>query len=235
MDELRQHIAKLLTEKGIELKAASKRIGRNDAYLHQYLSYGKPRVLAERDRHRLATLLGVDEATLRDAKAPLSPKPETPAEIVGPDSPDKVYLIEGHEYVAVARYNLQASAGPGREAAASPALLHHHLFRLQWLRRVTAAPLERLAMIEVVGDSMEPTLRSGDTALIDLDQRNPARRDGMYVLNNDGDLQVKRVAAHPVTHKLTISSDNPAYRPWIDIAPDTIDIVGLVIWVGRRI
>lgn len=113
--------------------------------------------------------------------------------------------------------------------------MHYHLFRFAWLRSVTAAPIARLAVIEVDGDSMEPALRSGDTVLVDQTQAQPGRKDGMYVLNKDGDLQVKRVSAHPVTGRYTIKSDNPAYESWSDIEPDAIDIVGRVIWVGRRL
>ncbi len=163
---------------------------------------------------------------------PLEDEPPAPRAL---SAEPKTIDFEGEAYAAIARYDMQASAGAGRTLAASPAVLHHHLFRMQWLRRVTAAALADLCVIEVIGDSMEPTLRTGDTVLVDRSQRMPSRRDGMYVLNNDGELQVKRVSAHPVTRLFTISSDNPAYKPRDDIPPESIDIVGLVIWVGRRI
>lgn len=42
----------------------SRSIGRNVAYVHQYVSRGTPRHLAERDRHALAAILGLDHRLL---------------------------------------------------------------------------------------------------------------------------------------------------------------------------
>jgi phage repressor protein C with HTH and peptisase S24 domain len=81
---------------------------------------------------------------------------------------------------------------------------------------------------------MEPTLRSGDHALVDRTEIRPRQKDGLYVIRVDGGLQVKRVSAHPVSGLLTISSDNAAYRSYADIKPTDVAIVGRVIWIGRR-
>jgi len=160
------------------------------------------------------------------------PPPPKPAS--APSEPEIVEAA-GDKYAAIPRFDIQAGAGPGRALPGSPAVLHKILFRFHWLRSVTRAPLEMLAAIEVDGDSMEPTLRKGDMVLVDLTQRSPAKMDSIYVLNNDGDLQVKRVQAHPTTRRLYIRSDNPAYESWPDIDPADIDIVGRVFWMGRRV
>jgi phage repressor protein C with HTH and peptisase S24 domain len=81
---------------------------------------------------------------------------------------------------------------------------------------------------------MEPTLRSGDHALVDRTEVRPRQKDGLYVIRADGGLQVKRVSAHPVSGLLTISSDNPAYRSYADIRPGDVAVIGRVIWIGRR-
>ncbi|MGE5537311.1 MAG: LexA family transcriptional regulator [Gemmatimonas sp.] len=135
-------------------------------------------------------------------------------------------------YARVAVYDARAAAGAG--GVGSEMVKHFLLFREQWLRQVTAAPIEELAVIEIDGDSMEPTLRSGDHALIDRTERRPRQKDGLYVLLVDGGLQVKRVSAHPVSGLLTITSDNPSYRSYGDIEPADVEVVGRVIWIGRR-
>jgi phage repressor protein C with HTH and peptisase S24 domain len=147
----------------------------------------------------------------------------------------KIVEIEGEEFAALIRWDMRMSAGPGSVAPGMPEPMHRVLFRLDWIRRVTATPIDHLIVLDVDGDSMEPTLRSGDNCLVDLRQRAPGRRDGLYGINRDGELQVKRVAAHPVTGLLTISSDNPAYPRWVDILPGSIDIIGRVIWIGRQL
>lgn len=146
---------------------------------------------------------------------------------------DRTIEIEGDTYAAIPRFDMRASAGGGAVVPNIPEIKNRALFRLEWIRRVTRSPLKHLAIIEVEGDSMEPTLRPGDNILIDTLQKHPQRRDGIYAINRDGELQVKRVAAHPVTRLLTITSDNPNYPSWQDIPPDQIDIVGRVIWGAR--
>lgn len=179
----------------------------------------------------VASTLKVDPCWLAFGRR--SSEEQPPIQEMKPD--DRIFPVAGEAYAAIRRFDLQASAGPGREIPASPDVLHHHLFRIDWLRTVTRSPLGKLFVLEVQGDSMEPTLRTGDTVLVDQAQNHPRRLDGMYVLNFDGAMQVKRVSAHPVSNLLRISSDNPRHDPWPDISPDDIDIVGRVIWIGRQV
>jgi phage repressor protein C with HTH and peptisase S24 domain len=147
-------------------------------------------------------------------------------------SNDGAITIDGDDYARVALYDARAAAGAG--GVGRDLVTHRLLFRQQWLRSVTSAPIEELAVLEIDGDSMEPTLRSGDHALIDRSECMPRRKDGLYVLRAGDGLQVKRVSAHPVTGLLTIASDNPAYKSYGDIRPADVEIIGRVIWIGRR-
>jgi phage repressor protein C with HTH and peptisase S24 domain len=92
-----------------------------------------------------------------------------------------------------------------------------------------------LSFIRVEGDSMSPTLSNGDDILVDRGDALDRLRDGIYVLRRDDTLMVKRVALNPSSRLATIKSDNPAYPEWRDCALDAIEILGRVIWVGRRI
>jgi phage repressor protein C with HTH and peptisase S24 domain len=155
------------------------------------------------------------------AKAHRPPPPDAPSSNIGDDA-----------YARVAVYGGRAAAGAGGEGG--DRVKHYLVFREQWLRAVTSAPIDELAVIEIDGDSMEPTLRSGDHALVDRTEVRPRQKDGLYVIRADGGLQVKRVSAHPVSGLLTISSDNPAYRSYADIRPGDVAVIGRVIWIGRR-
>lgn len=67
MDELRQRLLKLIADTpGMTLKSASLAIGKNHAYLQQYINLGKPLRLPEVTRYKLARVLNVDERELRD-------------------------------------------------------------------------------------------------------------------------------------------------------------------------
>ena len=147
------------------LSALSRMLGRNPAYLRQYLERGSPRVLPDRERRLLADHLGVDEAELG------GPDPRFP----------------------VPRYDVAASAGPGAlvdgELMLGTETLDPMLARRLGLRE------GRAAMLRVRGDSMEPTLADGDHLVIRLDERCPDARGGVFVILVRGALMVKRVAA----------------------------------------
>lgn len=81
---------------------------------------------------------------------------------------------------------------------------------------------------------MEPTLRPGDMMLIVKQGAQPVT-DGIYVVRLEGTLLVKRLQRLP-GNALNVSSDNPAYKPFIIDRKSDGDfaIVGRVIWAGRR-
>ncbi len=150
-----------------------------------------------------------------------------------PARPDQAVEFEGTRYLGVKYYDARVQAGPGGEA--TDEILDRYLFREASLRRITTAPLDQLGIVEVDGDSMEPTLRSGDQALVDLTQNRPTRKDGIYVLRSDDGLQVKRIAANPVSKKLTIKCDNERYPEYTDVPLSKVVVLGRVVWIGRRI
>jgi phage repressor protein C with HTH and peptisase S24 domain len=38
-----------------------------------------------------------------------------------------------------------------------------------------------------------------------------------------------------MTRLVTIKSDNPAYPEWPHCDPSTLDVIGRVVWAGRRV
>lgn len=73
-DQVRKTLEQLAIERGESLGALSRMIGRNDAYLQQFIRRGTPSRLAEDDRLRLAQFFGVDERML-GAREPWAPAP----------------------------------------------------------------------------------------------------------------------------------------------------------------
>ncbi|MGE0180544.1 MAG: helix-turn-helix transcriptional regulator [Sphingomonas sp.] len=209
-DEARRALSGLIAARRSDCAALSRLLGRNPAYVQQYLKRGTPRRLAERDRRLLAEFFGVDEARLG---AP-----------GGGRAADRL--------VPVARLEVRAAAGAGAlDMGERP--IAHIAFDPAWLRRVARGRPEDLSLIRVAGDSMAPTLADGDDILVDRGD-GPARlRDGVYVLRLDGALAVKRIAVDAAA--ATIRSDNPA---WADLPPcpaAALDVLGRVVWTGRRL
>ena len=139
-------------------------------------------------------------------------------------------------YVAIPLYNgVRAAAGDG-------ALVEHEtpddalVFKEQWVRMELGARPQDLYLIRVAGDSMEPTLRSGDVILVDRRATRPDR-EGVYILRMNDMLLVKRLQALP-GGVVRVISDNAAFAPFdikaAEFGGAELAIIGRVVWTGRR-
>ncbi|HWL47509.1 MAG TPA: S24 family peptidase [Sphingomonadaceae bacterium] len=214
----------LIRERGEDYASLSRLIGRNPAYIQQFIKRGVPRKLDEEDRRILAHYFGVDEALLG------APPPATARVADAETGPRR----GAAEFVAVPRLAVRASAGPGALAVAENAY-DRLRFDGRWLREVAGGSPAGLSTIRVTGDSMVPTLNPDDEILVNRADAADRIRDGIYVLRIDDMLVVKRIAIHPAGRTITIHSDNPSYPPWPDCDPASIDVIGRVVWAGRRI
>ena len=198
-------------------------IGKNHAYIQQFIRRGIPKRLKEEDRRKIARHFNVAEWELG---GPL----ETPA----PTRSRRGFSDAGTAgIVLIPCYDVSASAGFGafveREWAEE-----YMPFQSNFLHALTQTPAEKLSIIRVDGDSMAPTLNDGDRILVDTQARTPGR-DGVYVLRSDDVLNVKRLSVNPATGLLSIKSDNPLYDNYFDVDPETVQVIGKVLWAGRNL
>ena len=68
MTDMREFLRDRLARAGLSMKEASERIGRNHAYLQQFLERGVPLKLPEDVREQLAPLLGLTPDQLKTPK-----------------------------------------------------------------------------------------------------------------------------------------------------------------------
>ncbi len=214
-------LERLARERGDDYSALSRLIGRNAAYIQQFIKRGTPKRLAERDRRILAEYYAVDEQMLG-----------APAEKQSRKNPSFGGL-PGADMVAVSQYAVNASAGPGALTGEEQEL-SQIAFPVRWLRRLAGDPAA-LSIITVSGDSMEPTLSDGDEILVSSGDGAERLRDGIYVLRVDNALIVKRIAMNPASRRFTIKSDNADYPDWPDCDLDSVEVIGRVVWAGRRL
>lgn len=65
-DEIRKKVARLIAERGLNFAQVSLSLGKNIAYIQQFIKNGSPRRLGEVERRKLAQILHVDEQELTD-------------------------------------------------------------------------------------------------------------------------------------------------------------------------
>lgn len=206
-------LERLCAERGEDFAGLSRMLGRNPAYIQQFVRRGVPKRLKEEERRKLARYFSVSETLLG-----------------GP--PESEQAPGG--LVSVKRHPVRVSAGPGAvvtEELGKP----YFAFDERWLKGLTGSRPPSLSIVQVEGDSMAPTLNAGDEILVDLGDGIEHLRDGIYVLRIDDAVVVKRLALNPMGSRATVQSDNPAYPDWPNCNLDDIKPIGRVIWAGRRI
>jgi Peptidase S24-like len=233
-DSVRSYLDGLIQARGGNYGALSRLIGRNAAYIQQYIKRGTPRKLDEADRRTLARYFGVDESVLGGLPAPMAQRVKERGPTLGYPRSREMTIIE--------RLALGVSAGAGTvdpDERASGVVA----FDPRWLQ-ASGLHEDTLSILHVDGESMAPTLNNGDDIMVDRADAASRLRDGIYVLRFDDALMVKRVARTPRPRGegeehltrwiLTISSDNPHYPTWHDVDTSLVEIVGRVVWAGRR-
>jgi Peptidase S24-like len=213
LNDPRLVLERLCAERGEDFAGLSRMLGRNAAYIQQYVRRGVPKRLGEDERRKLARYFAISEALLGGP----------PEELAAPNG-----------LLSIDRHPVTVSAGPGAivtEELGKPCFA----FDERWLKALTSSAPANLSIVRVEGDSMAPTLNAGDDILVDLGDAAERLRDGIYVLRIVDALVVKRLALNPLGRRVTVQSDNPAYSDWPDCRLDEINCIGRVIWSGRRI
>jgi phage repressor protein C with HTH and peptisase S24 domain len=98
--------------------------------------------------------------------------------------------------VSIRKLDVRASAGPGASVDGKDLIAAYSFYR-RWLRAIGQAAPEKLSIVRVRGDSMMPTLADGDEILVSAHDGATLLRDGIYVLERDDALMVKRLASIP--------------------------------------
>lgn len=195
-EDPRAALERLAAARGASLSALSRMLGKNVAYLGQYVRRGTPRVLPERDRGALADFFGVDEGVLGASVTRAAPV--------------------GVPYLAIA-----AAAGAGTVPAAER-IIRTEPIAADMLRELGIAAASA-SIIRVEGESMAPDIRDGDRILVDRGETRVARGGGVFVIRRDDLLSVKRLT--PLAHGWRVASDNPAY-PTVECPRAAVTVIG---------
>ena len=226
-DPVRQKIKDLMWKNGLSMREASLAIGRNPAYMHQFLERGIPKALTFQDSTALAGRLGCDAAELRHKTIPKrktwTRKPR-----------EKAATIPAAGLAFVPEMEVEAAAGPGALNEEFVSEKARWYLPEGMIRHEADAKPEGLRIMRVRGNSMEPDMSEDDRIVVDTARRIPATGE-MFVLWDGNGLVVKRVETlrEPGPSRLRLISANPDYTPYTCLAEDA-HIVGKVVWALKR-
>lgn len=193
MDAVRQFILDESQKAGNSLAKWSKAIGRNAAYLHQFIHKNSPRKLPEEDRTKLSMVMGVDET-----------------------------LLGGTATARVTTQNARV-AGPVQLAGTIPAYGHavggkdgQFILNGNKISDILAPPIvagvTEAYAVYVVGESMEPRYMPGEAVFVN--PKLPVRRGDFVIAQIVGadedqpEAYIKRFAGRDAKH-IRLEQFNP--------------------------
>lgn len=223
MDRIRKLIEGRRLERNLDYKELSEALGKNHAYVQQYIKRGIPSELKEKDLRKLAELLDLEDELLG---APTS----TPDKEEGEGSIDEIDVTAG-----LGGGGLSIIENTTRNGITFHKEAVRDVWRLpEWmLSRFNARP-QHIKAFPSQGDSMLPTIDDGDVVFVDTRHRVPSP-PGIYALADEfGGVVVKRleVVSRPGDEIITVqvSSDNPRHTTRT-LTIDEIQIIGR--YIGR--
>ncbi|PKN35617.1 MAG: hypothetical protein CVU61_02000 [Deltaproteobacteria bacterium HGW-Deltaproteobacteria-19] len=217
--KLSERVIWLRKERGFNQQEAAKALAINYS-TYQNIEYGRNKPNSENAR-KIVDLYGCTlEWLLSGTGQPFS---LTRDQSAVPDFPPE-------DFVLVRQVRGQISAGGGLSPDNAVDLML--AFRKDWITR--KGKPENMSLIKVQGDSMEPTLLSGDLVLVDHNKTSIAPQGGIYAISINHEIMIKRVQILFPEGRLRIISDNKQYEP-IEAPADHVRVNGKVIWYGREL
>jgi len=235
-DLVRSRIDRLISQSlDDDYASVSNLIGKNHAYMQQYIKRRTPRSLKEEDRRLIAEHFKVPPESLyvggtathmHATNGKMTPVAAAERE----DSLVRIRFLSN----PVAPSSLSADSLIDQAALATKSP-HSMGFSPAFLTGVsgTCDP-DSLVLSCVQGNAMTPTLNDGDTILIKAD-REPPLKDGIYALYSEGQIIPKRIMVHPDGKTIAMSNDNPLYSQGIVCRIDELDVLGRIVWCGRHL
>ena len=215
MATLSERLTSLMYEKGISQAELARLIGIKQPSVFKILSgeTRNPKKILE-----IATALNVDPHWLKTGEGDPDPSYRI-VEVSEPQNPNTVWIDI---------LDVEASAGNGAYLSPTEQGLLSQEFDLTFFRQQFGrADAKHLKLITVKGDSMAPTLESGDLLYVDISE-NYFAADGLYVFTFDGQTFIKRL--QKVGKEMLVISDNPTYKEWTFTQDDDVFIHGRVIF-----
>ena len=233
-DLVRSRIDQLISESpNDDYASVSSLLGKNHAYIQQYIKRHTPRNLREEDRRLIAEHFRVPDMLYVGARKS-APRPgDTPDSGTARmrASHDTIWLPVLSNPVADRSVLLDNSSDQPDPAAVQPSM---GFSRSLLAQLAGSADHHTLILTSVRGSAMTPTLSDGDMMLVMANRKAPLR-DGVFAIYSEGLIVPKRIMVHPGGTRVTLSNDNPLYGHGVVCQLDELEVLGRIIWCGRRL
>ena len=226
IEDIRKKVDRLITEKGLNYRNVSLKIGRKDSYLQQYVKYGYPRRLKEIDRTKLAKILEIDDTEIMDDEIIAS---KTIAKQNANSDANSTKCLSDNSIVSVDVLNSKIDHNNFYDN-----VIGYHVLNYNIANEPDFKNIKNIKIVKVSDDMMSPTINNGDYIWFDTSYKTP-ESDGLYLFAIGRDLSVKRVQTSPIDGTATISCNSEEYKPYIAKRKSDIKVLGKVVFVLHKI
>ncbi len=252
MDAVRKLLDALIKEKGLSHKKVSEAIGKNHAYINQFITKNTPAslpidvavelgkffkidftvFLSQADREALAAFDEMHEEQVKSGA--LDRMADQAREQREAEVTEEFEQWHGSQVVRINELDVRAAGGGGAVVDAEEVRDFWYIPTALIKYEIRSEP-KNLRMVTVEGDSMSPILQTGDRIIVDVARRAPSP-PGIFVLFDGIGLVVKRLEHIPNSEPpmLRISSENGAYSSY-ERTHEEVNVVGRVVWFARRL
>lgn len=237
LQEVRDFLETTAKSKGMSLNSLSLLLGKNPTYLFHFIKRHSPRRLDEQSRRKLARILDVPEQKLCDyavgsdgnngflPNGIIQDKLSTITDLLGLGSKEQT---SGIDIIDMDGHN-----------KGSFSKIKHNKIGIEYLspEAMQIYGIDNNKDIKIVknaGDAMAPTITTNDLVWVDTSYNKPTS-DGVYLINTDNNVLLRRLQLNPFDGSMEVSADNSAYKTFSLKTSDNIDIIGKVLWVSHRL
>lgn len=216
--------------RGLTQEQLARAVGASHKSVIQKLEKGRKKGLTEEWMRRLARPLRCEPEDL------LRPPPD-----IGDPEPSVPSRSADATSVSIAELDLRAPSGTARsfvevwKERVNELSVGSHSYPSSSFRTMMGTTPDGVVIVEVIGDSMTPTLLPGQRVVVDTKDKSPSP-PGIFVVWDGIGLVLKRAEglAHTDPARVKISSDNPKYEPYERVIDEAF-IQGRVIAFWARL
>ena len=229
LQEVRDFLDSAAKTKGLSLNSLSLQLGKNSTYLFHFIKRHSPKRLDEPTRRKLAQILSVPEQRLCDYPingSLIQDKLSTITGLLGlGKEKDNCFSIEVVDVQGIHR---------GRFEDVKSNIIGVENLSAEMVRHYGFNNPSLIKILKNIGDAMAPSITSNDMIWVDTSYNN-VTGDGIYVINTNNDMIIRRLQVNPLNNSLELSADNPIYKSFELKNAKDIEICGKVLWVMHKI
>lgn len=229
LQEVRNFLEETVKDKGFSLNSLSLQLGKNSTYLFHFIKRHSPRRLDEQTRHKLAQILEVSEQKLCDyplGGGLIQDKLNTLSGLLGigkeQSYPNKIKVVDMEGYYR------------GNFDMIRKNVIGEEYFSDEMIKYYGFTNINDVVIVKNSGDAMLPSINPDDMLWVDTSY-NKALSDGIYLIEANNTVLLRRIQINPFNGSVDLIADNSSYKPYNIKNNSDLKTCGKVVFITHKL